>query len=427
MSSRYQPGAFNFVEKRKMSAPTLEQDFMSEEESVEKLPFLETYERPSIEELHERWQIVREIVPDDVPIETFGYRTSPLVWEQNARGDNTLTKAFKLRGAYYAMKRAAERGVESVTTASAGSHSQAVALVGSMFGIKVDINMPRNTPELKVRATRDLGDKNYVTVDTDFDTFDDARIDAESKATKEVEYISPYDNYDVISGQGTLAYEILLKNPDIDELLLTVGGAGLLASTLESVDAMKRAGLIKPTLKVVVVVLEGNDSLLETQKNNWIPAPATKLDTLAEGGAVEKPGDIPSAIVGINEEHLEIEVISKRDMARALWHVENENKKRRPEDRLPIDETTSLVTRAGALVRAERRNLEGGKGKENWMTITTGSNASEEKLDELRGLYLEMYNEAIQARDSERIRLQSTQVLGRECAALSGFIGDQRS
>ena len=411
-----------------MSAETLER--YTTEDSQDELPFMETYVSPTIEELNERLSVVREAGVSKLPFETLGYNISPLVYMENARADMAPGKSFKARGAYYAMKKAVQRGVKKFSTASAGNHAQGVANAANLLDVSADIFMPKQTPLVKVQGIRDLSDEAPVNIHVGqevdnkivgFNTFDEAQKSA--IAMDEAEFLSPFDNYDVISGQGTLIYEMLLQKPDLDVLYLTVGGGGLLASALEVVDTMKKVGLVKQSLKVVAVMLDGNDSLLETQKNNWILTPASGVDSFAEGGAVEEIGAIPAALIEKCEEHLETEVITKDDMARALWYVEEANRLRSDEDKLPLDETTALVVRAGALVRAERRDLEGGHGKENWMTVTTGSNASEAKLDELRDRYVDIYNRAVTEYEQEKAERQNASIMGRECLTLSGFVG----
>jgi threonine dehydratase len=385
--------------------------------------FLETYTRPTISDFDERLAVVREAGVPAVPIETLGYNISPLVWMENARGDAAPGNSFKARGAYYAMKKAVARGVRKFLTASAGNHAQGAANAANKLGVAVNINMPANTPEVKVQGVQNVSGDAPVHIKY-FDTFEDAQADAENPP-EGTENLSAFNNYDVISGQGTLIYEMLLQKPDTDVVYLTVGGGGLLASALEVVDTMKNAGLVKPTLKVVAVMLEGNDSLLQTlgQKNDWRPKQATGVDTFAEGGSVQRIGDIPAALIDLYKEHLETEVVTKNDMARALWYVEQANLHKSDDEKMPIDETTSLVTRAGALVRAERRNLEGGKGKENWITVTTGNNADPEKIQELHDLYQKMYDDAVAENERQTAEHEKATVLGRECLALGGFIG----
>lgn len=401
--------------------------------SVEVLEQIETKEtfldtEPTVKDLDGRTAIVHRAGVMTPSIEKLGYNISPLVYMEDVRGDMAPGRSFKARGAYYAMEKlVAKLGRKfKVATASAGNHAQGVANAAEILGVKADIYMPEGTPEVKVQGVRNLASENLVTIytkdpDTDkpFYSFDETQSAAQ--VAENTEYLSPFNNHDVIAGQGTLAYEALKQRPNTDKLFVTVGGGGLLAGTLEVVAAMKREGLVKPDLKVVAVMLEGNDSLLETQKNNWIPSPATEVDDFAEGGAVEVVGDIPAAMIEKYEDHLETEVVTFDDMARALWELDYANQS--SDSSLPVDETTSLVVRTGAMVRAQRRNLEGGYGKQNWLTVTTGSNASEAKLQKLRDRYMAMYDEACEQQEIEAAEQESATKFGHECLSLSGFIG----
>ena len=413
------PGVFNCKEGKKMSVELLER--------VETREYLLDTE-PTVKDLEERTAVVRKAGVMTPPIEKLGYNISPLVYMEDVRGDAAPGNSFKARGAYYAMtKLVARLGKKfKVATASAGNHAQGVANAAELLGVEADIYMPEGTPEVKIQGVRDLASEDLVTVytknpDTNkpFYSFDETQLAAQT--AEDTEFLSPFNNPDVIAGQGTLAYEALKQRPDTDRLFVTVGGGGLLAGTLEAVAAMKREGLVKPDLKVVAVMLEGNDSLLETINNNWTLSPATGVNDFAEGGAVETIGDIPAVMIEKYKDHLETEIVTFDDMARALWELDFANQSNGSS--LPVDETTSLVTRAGAMVRAQRRNLEGGHGKQNWLTVTTGSNASEAKLQKLRDRYMEMYLEAYKQQETEAVEQESTTKFGHKCLSLSGFIG----
>lgn len=388
--------------------------------------FLDT--EPTVQDLEERTAIVHEAGVVIPPIEKLGYNISPLVYMEDVRGDVAPGHSFKARGAYYAMKKLVARFGKrfKVATASAGNHAQGVANAAEILGVEADIYMPEGTPEVKIQGVQDLASENLVTIHTKdpdtgkpFYSFEETQTAA--LAAENTEYLSPFNNRDVIAGQGTLAYEALKQRPNTDKLFVTVGGGGLLAGTLEAVAAMKREGLVKPDLKVVAVMLEGNDSLLETMSNNWMPSPATGIDDFAEGGAVETIGDIPAAMIKKYKDHLETELVTFDDMARALWELDFANQSSGSE--LPVDETTSLVVRAGAMVRAQRRTLEGGYGKQSWLTVTTGSNASNAKLQKLRDRYMAMYDEACEQQEIEAAEQELTTKFGHGCLSLSGFIG----
>lgn len=401
--------------------------------SVETVERVETKEylldtEPTIADLEERTAIVHEAGVVTPPIEKLGYSISPLVYMENVRGDAAPGHSFKARGAYYAMKKLVARlgGKFKVATASAGNHAQGVANAAQILGVEADIYIPEGTPDKKIQGVQNLASEDLVTIHTKdpdtkkpFYSFEDTQLAAQ--AAENAEYLSPFNNRDVIAGQGTLAYEALKQRPNTDKLFVTVGGGGLLAGTLEAVATMKREGFVNPDLKVVAVMLEGNDSLLETKKNNWVPSPATGVDDFAEGGAVEMVGDLPAVLIEKYKDHLETEVVSFDDMAWALWELDFANQSK--DDSLPMDETTSLVVRAGAIKQAERHTLEGAKGKQNWLTMTTGSNASDTKLQKLRNRYMQIYNETTEQSQTEETERESTTKFGHECLALSGFIG----
>ncbi len=136
--------------------------------------------------------------------------------------------SFKLRGAFNRMaqldQEARERGV---IAASAGNHAQGVALAASRLGIKATIVMPRTTPPIKVKAVRRLGGKPVL----QGDSFDEAYLHAVELVKEQGQtFIHPFDDPDVIAGQGTVAVEILKQHPDpIDALFVPVGGGGLIA------------------------------------------------------------------------------------------------------------------------------------------------------------------------------------------------------
>ena len=154
--------------------------------------------------------------------------------------------SFKLRGAYNKIvslePETAQRGL---VTASAGNHAQGVALAAAKLGYRAIIAMPTTTPDIKVQAVRALGGEVVL----HGDTFDDAwaeavRIGDETDAV----FIHPYDDLDVIAGQGTIAVEILRQHPDpIDAIFVPCGGGGLLAGVLAYVK------FLSPETQIVAV------------------------------------------------------------------------------------------------------------------------------------------------------------------------------
>ena len=193
------------------------------------------------------------------------------------------TGAFKLRGAYNRMAQIAddERGT-GVVTASAGNHAQGVALAASILGIQATVVMPVATPLIKINATKSYG----ASVILYGDTYDDAYQHALSYQTATgTTFIHPFDDLEVISGQGTIGKEIIEALPELDILLVPVGGGGLVSGIATYVKT------INPTCKVYGVEPEGALSM----KRSIEMGKVTRLEavsTVADGVAVKQVGNL---------------------------------------------------------------------------------------------------------------------------------------
>jgi threonine dehydratase len=389
-------------ERRYMTHATLErrQAQQPRQETQETHTFLDIYHEPNVAELIRRVDIVREMGVPPLVIES---RPADLPTRANIKHYNLRTDqgpdgtapcgTFKVRGASYAVYHAMQRGETFIAAASAGNHGQGVAYAVGQFAeadpdVRAKIWMSGDTPPGKVAGVLSH-ERNYnpfLELDLTSGTF--AQADAAAQADPRSHYISPYNNYEVIAGQSTVAIEALAEHPETDKLFVAVGGGGLLAGMLEAAATMKAAGLVNPDLKVVAVVFEGNDSLVQTRDNEWVPSPATSVDTLTEGAAVPVIGAIPAELVALYSEHLLIEVVTKNDLAETLHTIEQSGSD------FPLDETTSLLPRAGALKMAKARNHY--DNREVWLTMTTGINSTEEKLQTLRDLHAQThYQESV--------------------------------
>lgn len=198
------------------------------------------------------------------------------------------TGAFKIRGAYNKISKlsAEERG-RGVIASSAGNHAQGVALASKMLDVDATIVMPNTTPLIKVQATRDYG----AEVILHGDCYDDAYAEA-CRLKKENGYvfIHPFDDIDVIEGQGTIGLEILEELKDADYILVPVGGGGLISGVAL---AAKR---INPNIKVVGVEPDGAMAMKESVTRNEL-VKLNYVDTIADGVAVKKPGDLAFEII----------------------------------------------------------------------------------------------------------------------------------
>ena len=193
------------------------------------------------------------------------------------------TGAFKIRGAYNKIaKLTEEEKKRGVIAASAGNHAQGVALAAQKLGIKAVIVMPKHTPLIKVEATKRYGADVILTGEV----YDEAYEYAKKLQEKEgYTFVHPFDDEDVIEGQGTIALEVLDELPDADIILVPIGGGGLISGIASA------AKLKNPLIKIIGVEPEGAASALEARKNKHVVELA-EANTIADGTAVKKIGEI---------------------------------------------------------------------------------------------------------------------------------------
>jgi len=191
--------------------------------------------------------------------------------------------SFKARGAYVRMAKLSEaEKVHGVVAASAGNHAQGVALAAQKLGIKAVIVMPKHTPLIKVEATKRYGADVILTGEV----YDEAYEYAKKLQEKEgYTFVHPFDDEDVIEGQGTIALEVLDELPDADIILVPIGGGGLISGIASA------AKLKNPLIKIIGVEPEGAASALEARKNKHVVELA-EANTIADGTAVKKIGEI---------------------------------------------------------------------------------------------------------------------------------------
>ena len=191
------------------------------------------------------------------------------------------TGSYKIRGAYYKISTLSdEEKARGIVTASAGNHAQGVAFAAQKAGAAAKIFMPTSTPLVKVNNTKSYG----AEVALYGDAFDEAAEYAARVAEEEGRsYVHPFDDLDVATGQGTIAYEILQDLPDADIILAPIGGGGLSAGVSTLVK------LLNPGIKVIGVEPSGAASMYESVKRG-APFSLPFVDTIAEGVAVRAPG-----------------------------------------------------------------------------------------------------------------------------------------
>ncbi len=193
-----------------------------------------------------------------------------------------VTGSFKLRGAYYKISQLTEAERErGVIACSAGNHAQGVALAASRMGIPSVVCMPDGAPIMKVESTKRLGAR----VELVRGTYDDAH-DRAVKLQQQtgMTFIHPYDDELVMAGQGTIGLEILDQLPDVQAVVVPIGGGGLIAGVALAIKSLR------PEVKVYGVQAAGAASMYDAWKAGSYRT-LDRVDTFADGIAVKTPGE----------------------------------------------------------------------------------------------------------------------------------------
>lgn len=193
------------------------------------------------------------------------------------------TGAFKIRGAYNKINKLTEEEKKrGVIASSAGNHAQGVAYAARELGIKAVIVMPKTTPLIKVQSTKKYGAEVVLYGDVYDDAYQKAK---ELEAQEGYVFVHPFDDIDVLEGQGTIALEILEEMPDAEVIVVPIGGGGLISGIAAA------AKMIKPDIKIIGVEPSGAASATEALiKNKVVTLP--EANTIADGTAVKRIGDL---------------------------------------------------------------------------------------------------------------------------------------
>lgn len=199
-----------------------------------------------------------------------------------------LTGAYKLRGALNKMMSLSdEEKKKGVVCSSAGNHAQGVAYAANLMGIKATIVMPTTTPYLKVKSTKDLGGNVILHGSVYDDAYSYAKKLEEEKGYT---FLHPFNDVNVICGQGTIALEILEDLKNVDVIVCPIGGGGLISGV-----ALAAKG-INSNIKIIGVQAAGANAM-ETSFHLGKLTPLTSVNTIADGIAVKSPGDITFSII----------------------------------------------------------------------------------------------------------------------------------
>jgi threonine dehydratase len=216
-----------------------------------------------------------------------------------------FTASFKERGACNKLAQlSAEEKHHGVIAMSAGNHAQGVAYHAQRLGLRAVIVMPRFTPQVKIERTRSF-DAEIV---LHGDTLDESRLHAlELAAQQQLTFVHPYDDEAIVAGQGTVGLEMLRTVPDLDTLVVAVGGGGLIAGIAVAAKA------IKPGIEVVGVQTLRFPNMFNAVKHATLPQGGS---TIAEGIAVGTPGRITQAII---EQHVDdLLLVDEGDIEQAI-------------------------------------------------------------------------------------------------------------
>ncbi|MEE8056833.1 MAG: threonine ammonia-lyase, biosynthetic [Pseudomonadales bacterium] len=266
--------------------------------------------------------------------------------------------SFKLRGAYNKMMHLSEEELaKGVTTASAGNHAQGLALAALKMGVKATIVMPRTTPQIKVDAVRSHGAKVVL----HGDTFEDAAKHAQQLVIeKALVYIHPYDDPEVIAGQGTIGMEILRQHTGrLDAVFVPVGGGGLIAGVAAYIK------YVRPEVKVIGV--EPVDAAcLKAALEKGRRVTLSQVDIFAEGVAVAQIGKEPFRVIRKTVD--EVITATTDEICAAIKDI--------------FDDTRSIAEPAGALALAGLKKYieQNGLAEQTLLAIDSGANTNFDRL-----------------------------------------------
>ncbi len=223
-----------------------------------------------------------------------------------------VTGSFKVRGAAYMISQlSAEEKAKGVIACSAGNHAQGVALAAKKSGIKATICLPAGAPISKVEATRSYGAEICLVPGVYDDAYEYA---LKLRDEKGMTFVHPFDNPLVIAGQGTIGLEILNELPDVEQVIVPVGGGGLASGVAYAIKQLC------PNVRVIGVQAEGAPSMVRSVHDHKIEC-LSEVHTIADGIAVKEPGvntfnlcnDLLDDMVTVSEDEI---------CAAILWLVE---------------------------------------------------------------------------------------------------------
>ena len=249
----------------------------------------------SLEKFEEASEIVKKVTQETKLIysEYFSERYGNKIYFKPENMQRT--GAYKVRGAYYKISQLTpEERSRGLITASAGNHAQGVAYAAKLAGVKATVVMPVSTPLIKVNRTKSYGAEVVLYGNV----FDEACAHAYELADEHgYTFVHPFNDLEVATGQGSIAMEIIKELPSVDYILVPIGGGGLCTgvSTL--------AKLLNPKIKVIAVEPAGAACLKASLEAGEVTT-VSKINTIADGTAVQTPGDKLFPYLQANVDHV---------------------------------------------------------------------------------------------------------------------------
>jgi threonine dehydratase len=270
------------------------------------------------------------------------------------------TGAFKVRGASYKVAKLTDvEAKRGIIAASAGNHAQGVALAAAKRGISTKIYMPESTPAAKIQATEYYGAKVVITGASFQEAYEAALVEQLSTNSY---FLHPFDDYDVIAGQSTIAIEMLNQQPFLDTIIVPVGGGGLISGIALA------AKHLNPKIKIIGVQAAGA-KVIYNHFNGFHSIPS-EVATIAEGIAVKEPGKLTMPII---QKYVDDMVtVTDNDIATAMVYM--------------LERKKSLVEGAGAAAFAALLVHRNRIRSKHCGIIVSGGNMDLSKLEKIREL-----------------------------------------
>ena len=273
------------------------------------------------------------------------------------REDDQVIHSFKLRGAYQKMSSMSdEQKSKGVIASSAGNHAQGVALGASKLNIKAIIVMPTSTPEIKVQAVEQLGAEVVLHGDVYDGAFHHAK---KLESEQDLCFISPYDDFEVIAGQATVAKEVLSQLEEIDYVFAPVGGGGLISGMASYIKHYA------PHIKVIGVEPVDSPTLYKALEANERVV-LDDVGRFADGVAVKQIGALPFEIAKDSVD--DVVLVSNDEMCAAIKDIY--------EDVRSVSEPAGALSTAGV----KKYILEHGLKDKNIVSIVSGANVNFDRL-----------------------------------------------